>query len=405
MVARISLNTIAQGFNLVQNGQPLQAPALGSAAGRDGVLSQQEAQTLQNVFAVDKSTGESATLANLMSQNNIGGIALDLSSNILSTPDLTGLIVPLSEISKGFVTRQNGKAVKDTVLAGAAGTDGVLTVEEATALKNVIVTNRKTGETLNIADCMIANVVGAIDLNDPSSPGGLKGVPISELAKTFSAQQNGQAVDPALLLKAAGKDGLLTVKEAASLQDVILTNNDTGETLNLVDCMIKNGVASIDLNEPDAGVPLADILTNFSVLQNGQDVDLAVLAQAAGTDGILTRQEAAPLQNVIAVNKQTGRTLNLADCMAVNKVSAIDLRDAIAQATSATGSPDTSAQETSSTGETAPTDTSTTTPTSTTDDTSATTTATSARHSFRQGLIQLLQQMLEMMMQLFFQTA
>lgn len=389
MVARVSLNTIVQNFNLVQNGQALQSPALGAAAGRDGVLSQQEAQSLQNVLAVSKDTGKSTSLFNLMSQNNIGGITLDLSNDILGTPDLSAPAVPIAEINKGFVTQQNGKRVKASVLQQAAGTDGILTVAEADTLKNVIVTNKKTKETLNLADAMTANGVAAIDLNNPGDPTGAKGVPIAELAKTFSAQQNGQPVSADILRKAAGKDGLLTVQEAAKLDDVILTNNETGESLNLADCMVKNGVASIDLNEPETGVPLADLTDKFTIIQNGKDVSINDLLAAAGDDKILSQSEAEALQNVIVINNATGKTLNLADCMKANDVKAIDLRSA---------NPATPADTTPATDDTATSDDTTATPSPTGTNTSTNTSA------FRQQLIQIMQQMLAMMMQLFFQS-
>jgi hypothetical protein len=379
MVARVSLNTLVQSFNLIQNGQALQTPVLGTAAGRDGVLSQQEARSLQNVLVVNKDTKESTSLFNLMNQNNIAGITLDLSSDILGTPDLSASAVPIAEINKGFITQQNGKRVKASVLQQAAGTDGILTIEEAAELKNVIVTNKQTRESLNLADCMAANGVSAIDLNNPNDPPGAKGVPIAELAKAFSAEQNGQPVELPVLLKAAGKDGLLTVKEAKKLDDVILTNNETGESLNLADCMVKNGVASIDLNEPETGVPLADLAAKFAFIQNGTDVSTDNLLAAAGEDKILSQDEAEVLQNVIVINNETGKTLNLADCMKANNVKAIDLR-AITPVE-----------------ETPPTDDGT----DTTDDTDVTPVDNS---SFRQQLIQMMQQMLEMIMQLFFQS-
>lgn len=72
-------------------------------------------------------------------------------------------------------------------------------------------------------------------------------VPIADVAKKFDTTQNGQPINPAVLAKAAGTDGILTQAEAAQLTDVLSTNKETGEVLPLAECMRKNGVSAIDL--------------------------------------------------------------------------------------------------------------------------------------------------------------
>lgn len=87
--------------------------------------------------------------------------------------------MPLSEITKGFDAKQNGKPVSLDVLKKAAGNDGILTQEEAKALKDVQVTNKKTGEVLPLAECMAKNGVTAINLNPDAKPPAASPLPVA----------------------------------------------------------------------------------------------------------------------------------------------------------------------------------------------------------------------------------
>lgn len=87
------------------------------------------------------------------------------------------------------------------------------------------------------------------DTKDPNAP-----VPLAKVAEKFDTTQNGQPVNPAVLAKAAGEDGILTQAEAKQLPDVLCKNKETGEVLPIAECMQKNGVGAIDLGG-GAGAP------------------------------------------------------------------------------------------------------------------------------------------------------
>jgi hypothetical protein len=77
---------------------------------------------------------------------------------------------------------------------------------------------------------------------------------LAKVAEKFDTTQNGQPVNPAVLAKAAGEDGILTQAEAKQLPDVLCKNKETGEVLPIAECMQKNGVSAIDLGG-GAGAP------------------------------------------------------------------------------------------------------------------------------------------------------
>jgi hypothetical protein len=168
-------------------------------------------------------------------------------------------------------------------------------------------------------------------------------VPLADVAAGFDTLQNGEPIDPAVLAEAAGDDGILTQEEAAALDGVTCINKETGEELPIGECMIANDVTAIDVASA-VNTPIADVAAGFDTLQNGEPIDPAVLAAAAGADGILTRAEAATLDGVVCINKATGEELPIAECMIANDVYAINLGTA-ADAEGAGGAGDADGEE------------------------------------------------------------
>jgi hypothetical protein len=333
MSMNIGYNNLAANYTILQNQMPIDEALLLKAAGADGVISQSEAsQSLGSVLLTNNQTHQTLSLANTMQMNGLSGIILDKPdsspSSMISldaTPAAKVLSekkpTPLATVAAGFDTTQNGKPIDPAVLAKAAGSDGILTVEEATQLKGVMCKNKKTGEVLPIAECMAKNGVGAISIN-------ANAVPLATVAAGFDTTQNGKPIDPAVLAKAAGADGVLTQAEAAKLKGVMCKNKKTGEVLPIAECMIKNKVPAINLNANVklSSVPLATVAAGFDTTQNGKPIDPAVLTKAAGADGILTIAEASKLKGAMCKNKKTGEVLPIAECMAKNGVPCINLR-------------------------------------------------------------------------------
>jgi hypothetical protein len=337
MAMNINYSKLASQYAISQKQMPVDEALLLKAAGADHIISQAEAsQFLGDVTLTNNQTQTTLSLAEAMRMNGFNGITLDLAApppaGTTVSLDATAAAppvlnknkpVPLATVAAGFDTTQNGKPIDPAVLTKAAGADGILSVEEATQLKGVLCTNKQTGEVLPIAECMAKNGVGAIDIN-------AKAVPLATVAAGFDTTQDGKPIDPAVLAKAAGADGILTQEEAAAspdLKNVLCTNKKTGEVLPIAECMTKNGVPSINLNADAklAPVPLATVAAGFDTTQNGKPIDPAVLAKAAGADGVLTITEASTLQDVLCTNKKTGEILPIAECMAKNGVASIQL--------------------------------------------------------------------------------
>ena len=165
---------------------------------------------------------------------------------------------------------------------------------------------------------------GALGATPPPAAATPKPVPLADVAKGFDTLQNGKPIDPKVLADAAGADGILTQAEAAKLDGVTCINKKTGEELDIAACMKKNGVTSIDVAS-GVNTAIADVAKGFDTLQDGKPIDPKVLAKAAGADGILTQAEAATLDGVVCVNKETGEELDIAACMKKNGVFAINL--------------------------------------------------------------------------------